>query len=98
MSIFLIFLNIKVSLDNICEYVPDASNKICPSLGTTKTQTRLLKRSSLLSKLKDIYNSKAAGEGRYISFSSLKGYSMTYPAYRDARDKCTCAQDDPRVR
>ena len=91
------FIN-KVSLDNICENTPDTSIDICPSLGTTMAQARLLKRSSLLIKLKDIYNSKAKGEGRYISFSSLDGYSMTYPAYRDSRNECTCAQSDLRVR
>ena len=88
----------QISLENICEQTPEANANICPSLGKSNSKSRLLKRSSLLSKLKDIYNSETAGERRYFYFGSLDGYTVTYPAYKDARDKCNCAQSDPRIR
>ena len=28
----------------------------------------------------------------------MYGYSVTYPAYKDPRDVCTCAKSDPRTR
>ena len=59
----------------------------------------IIKKCSFLPNLRDIYDSNdVTGEGRYIYFGSMDGYSITYPAYKDPRGVSLCAKSDPRTR